>query len=332
MNSQPLISIVLVAWNSANYLPRCFESLLAQTIQDFEVIIIDNGSKDDGCVGLQEKYPRLTLRVERFDSNLGFSRSNNLGAKLAKGKWLTLLNTDAFPEPDWLEHFLEAAHTRPNAFFSSRQIQADTPEFLDGEGDVYHVSGLAWRNSYGTRMYPLNEIQEVFSACGAAAFFPREEFLNAGGFDEDYLSYHEDVDLGFRLRLRGLKCFLVPRAIVHHVGSVTFGKKSDFSIYHGHRNLVWTYFKDMPFALFWLYLPLHIFINFFFLLYFTAKGQGGAIWRAKVDALRGLPAILKKRGAIQKNRTASTAELHRAMSRNWLAPFLTSLQRNTDKS
>ena len=174
MNSQPLISIVLVAWNSANYLPRCFESLLAQTIQDFEVIVIDNGSKDDGCVGLQEKYFSFILYVERFDTNLGFSRSNNLGAKLAKGKWLTLLNTDAFPEPEWLEHFLEAAHTRPNAFFSSRQIQADTPEFLDGEGDVYHVSGLAWRNSYGARMYPLNEIQEVFSACGAAALSPRE--------------------------------------------------------------------------------------------------------------------------------------------------------------
>ncbi|MBK9604192.1 MAG: glycosyltransferase family 2 protein [Anaerolineales bacterium] len=270
--------------------------------------------------------------MERLEINRGFSFANNLGAQLATGKWLTLLNTDAFPEPDWLERLLEAAQLHPNAFFSSRQVQANAPELLDGEGDVYHVSGLAWRNGYGARTYPLNEIREVFSACGAAAFFPREEFLNAGGFDEDYLSYHEDVDLGFRLRLRGLKCFLVPNAVVHHVGSVTFGKKSDFSIYHGHRNLVWTYAKDMPSALFWFYLPLHIFINIFFLLYFTVKGQGGAIWRAKLDALRGLVPMLKKRGAIQKNRKASIAELHRAMSRNWLAPFLTFLKRNTENS
>ena len=67
-----------------------------------------------------------------------------------------------------------------------------------------------------------------------------------GGFDEDYFSYHEDVDLGFRLRLRGLSCMLVPQAIVHHVGSASTGKRSDFSVYYGHRNLVWTYFKDMP--------------------------------------------------------------------------------------
>lgn len=332
MNSHPLISIVLVAWNSAAYMPRCFQHLLAQTVQDFEVIVIDNGSKDDGCVGLREKYPTLALRVERLETNHGFSFANNLGAQLATGKWLTLLNTDAFPEPDWLERLLEAAQMHPNAFFSSRQLQADAPELLDGEGDVYHVSGLAWRNGYGSRTYPLNETREIFSACGAAAFFPREEFLSAGGFDEDYLSYHEDVDLGFRLRLRGLKCFLVPRAVVHHVGSVTFGKKSDFSIYHGHRNLVWTYAKDMPSVLFWFYLPLHVFINIFFLFYFTARGQGGAIWRAKLDALRGLSPMLKKRGAIQKNRKASIAELHRAMSRNWLAPFLTFLKRNTEHS
>ena len=330
--NEPLISIVLVAWNSAAYIPRCFQHLLAQTVQDFEVIVVDNGSVDDGCVGLQGKYPSLKVSVKRLDSNHGFASSNNLGAQLATGKWLTLLNTDAFPEPDWLERLLEAAQAHPNAFFSSRQLQANAPELLDGEGDVYHVSGLAWRNGYGARTYPLNEIREVFSACGAAAFFPREEFLNAGGFDEDYLSYHEDVDLGFRLRLRGLKCFLVPNAVVHHVGSVTFGKKSDFSIYHGHRNLVWTYAKDMPSTLFWFYLPLHIFINIFFLLYFTVKGQGGAIWRAKLDALRGLPSMLKKRGAIQKNRKASIAELHHAMSRNWLAPFLTFLKRNTEDS
>ncbi len=332
MNSQPLISIVLVAWNSADYLPRCFESLLAQTVQDFEVVVVDNGSKDDGCIGLQEKYPSLTLRVERLDSNHGFAFSNNLGAKLARGEWLALLNTDAFPEPDWLERLLEAAHAHPNASFSSRQIQANAPELLDGEGDVYHVSGLAWRKNYEARLYPLNEIQEVFSACGAAAFYPRQAFLDAGGFDEDFLAYQEDVDLGFRLRLRGLTCYMVPRAVVHHVGSVTFGKKSDFSIYHGHRNLVWTYVKDMPPVLFWFYLPLHIFINFFFSIYFTFRGQASAIWRAKVDALRGLPLMLKKRRAIQQNRMASTSDLHRAMSRDWLAPFLTFLKRNVDKS
>ncbi|MBI3162119.1 MAG: glycosyltransferase family 2 protein [Chloroflexi bacterium] len=332
MNPQPTVSIILLAWNSADYLPRCLDSLSTQTFQDFEIIIVDNGSQDGCAIGLEEKYPNLNLRVERLDSNLGFTVANNIGAKLARGGWIALLNTDAFPEPNWLETLLEATRIHPNAFFTSRQVQANAPNMLDGEGDIYHVSGLAWRKSYNLPVYPLNEIQEVFSACGAAALFPREEFLSAGGFDEDFLSYHEDVDLGFRLRMRGLRCMLVPQAIVSHVGSVTFGKKSDFSIYYGHRNLVWTYAKDMPAILLWFYLPLHILVTIFFIFYFTVKGRGGVILRAKWDALRGLPLMFKKRRAIQSGRKIPIAQLHRTMSRNWMTPFTEFIKRNTDRS
>jgi hypothetical protein len=82
--------------------------------------------------------------------------------------------------------------------------------------------------------------------------------------------------------------------------------------------------------LFWLYLPLHIFVNFFFLIYFTLKGQGHTIWRAKWDALRGLPMILKKRREVQLQRKVTVAEIHRVMSRNWLTPFLAFLKRKSE--
>jgi GT2 family glycosyltransferase len=323
----PLISVIIVTWNSKEDLLVCLAALSAQTNKDFEIVLLDNGSTDEGCLRLEEKFPDLKMTINELKENLGFAVANNMGARLAHGKYLVLLNADAFPEPDWLERLLEAAEEHPNTFYTSRQIQFRNPEYLDGEGDNYHVSGYAWRKNYGTPVYSLNEPQEVFSPCGASALYPRQAFLDAGGFDEEYFSYHEDVDLGFRLRLRGLSCMLVPQAIVHHVGSASTGKKSDFSVYYGHRNLVWTYFKDMPSLLFWLYLPLHIFVNLFFLIYFTLKGQGSVIWRAKIDALRGIPGMLKKRHVIQHTRRASTAEIHRVMSRNWLTPFLAFLKR-----
>jgi len=323
----PVLSIVMVSWNSAAHLPRCLDALLAQTYRGFEVILIDNGSQDSALDGLREKYPELDLQIQKLKNNLGFAVANNMGAQLARGQWLALLNTDAFPDPDWLECLVEAAKNHPNAFFSSRQIQANNPGYLDGEGDVYHVSGLAWRNKFASPVYPLIVPQEVFSACAAAAFYPRQAFLDAGGFDGDYFSYHEDVDLGFRLRLRGLRCLLIPQAVVHHIGSASTGNRSDFSVYYGHRNLVWNYFKDMPSPLFWLYLPLHGLMNFINLIYFTIRGQGRVIWRAKLDAFLGLPAILKKRRVVQCDRQVSSAEIHRVMSRNWWAPFLTFLRR-----
>lgn len=329
MPALPLVSVIIVTWNSEKHLPACLDALSAQTYKDFEVVMIDNGSADQNYLGFEGKYSDLELTLKKNNENLGFAVANNIGARLARGQWLAPLNADAFPEPDWLERLLEATKTYPNAFFTSRQLQADKPQYLDGEGDIYHVSGLAWRKNYNLPVYPLNEDQEVFSACGAAAFYPRQEFLDTGGFDENYFSYHEDVDLGFRLRLRGLNCVLIPQAIVRHVGSASTGKKSDFSIYYGHRNLVWTYFKDMPSTLFWLYLPLHIVVNFFFLIYFTLKGKGRVIWRAKLDAIRGLPMILKKRREVQIQRQISISEIHRVMSRNWLTPFLSFIKRKS---
>lgn len=329
MPTAPLVSVIIVSWNSAKYLTRCLDCLVKQTFQDFEVIVIDNGSLDDATVGLEEKYSGLLLRVERLPSNVGFARANNLGAQLARGKWLALLNADAFAEPDWLEKTLEAASQHPEfTFFTSRQIQADQPDLLDGSGDEYHSSGLAWRRyySYPAKDYGLKE-EEVFSACGAAAVYKREDFIRVGGFDERFFSYFEDVDLGFRLRLDGGRCLYVPQAVVQHVGSASSGKRSDFVVYHGHRNLVWTFFKNMPAGLFWRYLPLHLLMNVFFILSFFFKGQGSAILRAKRDAIYHLPAIIRMRRQIQGTRKIPARQIWQVMNRELFAPYWASRQR-----
>ena len=326
------ITTIIVTWNSMVYLPRCFSSLKNQTYQDFEIIIIDNGSTDGSLAGIKKKYPHLHIRTKELDENTGFAFANNIGARLACGKWLALLNADAFPETDWLENLVKAAEQYPNAFFASRQIQADAPSLLDGEGDLYHVSGLAWRRNYGRPLQGKYEIEEIFSPCAAAALYPRQAFLDVGGFDEDYFAYHEDVDLGFRLRLQGLRCYYVPQAIVHHIGSATTSKLSDFVIYHGHRNLVWTYQKNMPSLLFWLYLPLHLLTNLYFLLSFSLKGRGKAIWRAKIDALKGLRKMQHKRKEIQASRIVSTKEIYLVLERGFFAPLRVSIQRRRFKS
>ena len=196
MPPSPLVSILIVVWNSKTYLLTCLEKLSTQTFCDFEVIVVDNGSEDDAMEGLLEKYPSLDLHIKILNSNRGFATANNIGARLARGQWLALLNSDAFPEPDWLKHLLEATEAFPNAFFASRQIQANAPTLLDGEGDAYHISGLVWRRNYGSPVQQNVEVEEIFSSCAAAALYPRQAFLDARGFDEDFSSHHEDVDLG----------------------------------------------------------------------------------------------------------------------------------------
>lgn len=324
------VSVVIVCWNSAKYLTRCLKSLNAQTFSTFEIVVVDNGSDDDALDGLCEKYPSLELHFHKLDSNLGFATANNVGAHLARGKWITLLNVDAFPEPDWLENLIKVAEQNPGyAAFSSRQIQYNAPHLLDGAGDVYHISGLAWRNGYNlpAKAYGIDQ-REIFSPCAAAALYDREAFLKIGGFDEDYFSYFEDVDIGFRLRLNGEKCLYVPEAVVYHVGSASTGKRSDFSVYYGYRNMIWTFVKDMPSPYFWLFLPLHISAVLFFAFYLTLRGQGRAIWKAIVDAILGLPKMLTKRKSIQADLKSSSGDIFKVMALGLFEPYTEFIHRN----
>src|SRR5258706_1878742 len=322
------ISVILVVWNSSNYLIQCLDCLSAQITKDFEIIIVDNGSIDDSIGKLKGPWPGLTLHIKQLKSNLGFAAANNIGAHIAHGQWLALLNVDTFPKPDWLEKLISATETHPAySVFSSRQIQANSPDLLDGAGDAYHMTGLAWRRFYNKPVQEYkHQFEEVFSACPAAALYSREEFLKVGGFDEDYFSYFEDVDLGFRLRLGGAKCLYVPEAVVYHVGSASTGKRSDFSVYYGYRNMIWTFVKNMPAPLIWILLPLHISAILFFAMYLTLRGQGKIIWKAIFDAVYGLPKMIEKRKVIQKNKKINPANYLKAISRGCFNPLKDSFQ------
>ncbi|NOH04642.1 MAG: glycosyltransferase family 2 protein [Chloroflexi bacterium] len=329
----PEVSVILVTWNSGDILSRCLEDLSRQVFKGYELIIVDNGSSDTVGLNLNELSRSFDLRIERLVSHLGFAAANNIGARLARSKWIALLNADAFPEPDWLENLLHAAQQNPDCTaFSSRQVQYHMPDLLDGAGDAYHISGLAWRNGYNlpADKYGLEQ-KEIFSPCAAAALYRREEFLGLGGFDEDYFSYFEDVDLGFRLRLNGGKCLYVPEAVVRHVGSASTGRRSDFSVYYGYRNLIWTFFKDMPSPWIWIFLPFHVATMLFFAIYITLRGQGRAIWSAIFDAIRGLPKMLAKRKAIQKNMKIKPGNVLKFMSRGIFEPYQEFIKRNQAK-
>lgn len=333
MSQTPLVSVILVSWNSKIHLSQCLSRLAEQTLAAYEIILVDNGSTDDALDEIEKHWPSLNLIVKRLERNFGFAFANNMGAHLATGKWIALLNTDAFPEPDWLEKLMAAWEENPEySMFASRQVQYHVPELLDGAGDVYHVSGIAWRNCYN---YPADEYalaqKEAFSPCAAASLYLREEFLQAGGFDNDYFSYFEDVDLGFRLRLAGAKCLYVPQAVVHHVGSSSTGKRSDFSVYYGYRNMIWTFFKDMPYPFLLMFLPLHILTLAFFYIYLSLRGQHRAIFSAIKDAVFGMPQVLSKRKLIQKQVRINRLDLIKNMSIGLIEPYREFVNRNKVK-
>jgi len=289
-------------------------------VQPQQVFLVDNASTDRSLDGVDRSL--LDVKIICQTQNSGFARANNIALSYIDAtQWIVLLNPDAIPEPDWLENLMLAAQAHPAySFFACKMLDATDPLTLDGIGDTYHTSGHAWRQGFGQDSTRARKIvKECFSPCAAAAMYRTDIIQQAGGFDERFFCYFEDVDLGFRLRLLGHRCLYVPEAVVTHAGSASTGKRSDFSVYYGHRNMIWTYFKNMPWLLFWIYLPQHILMNTVGIFVLALRGQGVIAIKAKFDAIRQLPSVWHDRHKIQDTRQVKLINIWRLMSRGFFS-------------
>ena len=330
------IGLVIVTHNSGNEIDRCLQCVRGQSRLPDRIMVADSGSGDGTLRAVQDACASLGLGVEllQFDQNVGFAVANNRAVeRLGDCELIALLNPDAFPEPGWLSALADAAAAWSDAAsFASRLMVAGAEDVLDGVGDVFHVSGLAWRAGHRQKLADVAGAltpHPVFAACAAAALYRRDDWQLVGGFDERFFCYAEDVDLGFRLQLLGRGCRYVPDAVAHHVGSAVSGVDSAFSVYHGYRNLEWTFLKDMPSALLWRYLPLHMVAVFAQLVWFARKGRGGSVLRAKWDALRQLHGVLRDRRRVQASRAVSADTIRAVLDQTPLrSRFLAVRSRN----
>ena len=307
------VAIIIVNYNSGALVSRCLKSLSEQTLCADELVVVDNASTDAESRSMLDAITNAT--VIRSDLNLGYGGAINLAVqKLTTTDYIVCLNPDAFPEPDWLEAIVNAADSHPDhGSFASLMLREDDISIVDGAGDELHFTGIPWRR-FHKRTLPDNlQTEPVFSACAGAALYRTSLFNQLGGFDERYFMYVEDIDLGFRLQLAGHPCLLVSDAIVHHIGSAVTGEGSDFSVYFGHRNLVYCYFKNMPLLLLLATLPFHILANIVTLVVLTGKGRGSAVGKAKLDALKQLPFAIRARSKV--SRKVSSRDIWRLLSK-----------------
>ncbi len=215
---KPMISIILVNLNGRSLLPDCLDALLKQSFpsEKMEIILVDNGSSDDSVTFIRENYPAVV--VIEAGKNLGFAGGNNVGAETARGDYLAFINNDAISDTNWLSAAM-------NAFYQQPDIDCAACKLLNADGSAidYVETSL---NLFG-RAFQLGENLpvelnsrdtpiETFAPCGGAMVIRRQVFLDVGGFDDDYIAYFEDVDLGWRLWVQGYKTWFVPESFVYH--------------------------------------------------------------------------------------------------------------------
>jgi len=220
--SQPRATVVIINYNGLPFLDELFSGLRAQAGAPAEILFLDNGSSDGSPERVAEGYP--WVRVHRIGSNTGFAAAANLGIRLASAPYVVLLNTDIRTEADWLAELIKAADRHPRAAaIASKMMLHDRPRVLNGVGGSMNSLGYTWdRGMFEEDCGQYDDPAQVLFAPAAAALFRKSAWLEAGGCDETFFMYHEDVDLCWRFWILGFEVITAPKAVVyHHFGGTT---------------------------------------------------------------------------------------------------------------
>jgi GT2 family glycosyltransferase len=313
-----LVSIVIVTWNGRRHLEGCLTAVAQQEGVNIETVLVDNGSSDGTVDYVRTQFP--WVRVVALPDNLGFAGGSNAGAREARGRYVAFLNNDTVAAPGWLGALLGGLdEARGFALATSRIVYLHDPGTIDSAGDGMLRWGGAFKHHHGAPAQAADASREVFGVCGAACLMPKAIFDELGGFDEHFFASHEDVDLSYRARLRGYRCRYVAAAIVRHHGSATLGRVSAFAVYHGQRNLEWTYVKNTPGWLLPRTFAGHVIYNAAAAAYFARVGLLGTFVRAKLAAAAGLPRVLRQRAIVQRARRVAPSAIWQQLDRGWLA-------------
>ena len=298
------VSIIVVNWNRAGLLRDCLNALCCQSYSNFEIIVVDNGSSDDSATLVKEDFPRIKL-VE-LTENRGFTGGNAAGLEVADGEFIALVNNDACVAPDWLDKLLRPMLMDSSIGICASKLIIDGSDKIDSAGDGITTAGVGFNRGLGVDCRQFSSTEPIFGACGAAAVYRRSMLREIGFFDSDFFLYDEDIDLSFRAQLAGWKCQYVSDAVAFHKGNATAERLSDVHVYYHSRNLEFVWIKNMPGILMLRYLHHKLIQELAGFVYLCLRHRRrNAFYRAKRDALRMLPHMLKKRREIQRRRKVS---------------------------
>lgn len=326
------ISTVVVLHNGAAYVRALTDSLQAQTQQVDEVIVVDNGSTDDGLIQFLTAFP--SAKQLRFNTNTGFDVGYNRGIGLATNPFVLILNQDLVLNENAVELLYTALLQRP-------QHAAVTPKMLRLENSVKTciIDSMGIGATRARRFYNIGEgkrdvgqydfMSDIFGASGAAVLFRMEALRDvaekkddgsADFFDENFFAYKEDVDLSYRLRHRGWGIAVIPDAILyHHRGvkderackgvRVNRKQRSERVNMLSWRNHIWTILKNEPMCTFLVSSPFILTYEFGKLLYMLVLEPGTL--RSVAQCVRGLRGQWHKRRANLQRSVISHASLRR---------------------
>jgi GT2 family glycosyltransferase len=324
----PIVTVVVPTLAADDALSECLRSLENQTIERFEVIVIDNS----GAQRVKAQGGRV--RVISNDRNVGFGAAINQGIRASEAQYIATLNDDAVADPQWLDKLVKAAESRPAAGMWASEVRLKDTGTLDSAGMLIAIDGSSKQRGHGEPPESFANATEALCPSGSAALYRRKMLDEIGLFDEDFFLYCEDTDLGLRARWAGWECAYVPGAMVEHRYSHSAGGASPLKAYYVERNRLCTVVKNFPWPMLLLVKPAS-FVRYFWHLAFLIEGRGKAaeyreaghsvvflaflMVRAWASATLRLPRLWRERRCIYGTRRITRQEFRRILKAHSIA-------------
>ena len=307
LESNPLVSIIVLNYNAGELLLNCVESLQKLDYKNTEIIVVDNISTDNSQNECKERFPNIKLIQN--NENVGYCGGNNIGMKHAKGEFITILNPDTIVESNLISQLLIAFKENGNGLYQPKILSIDDKRILQSTGNMIHIFGFGFAKDKGK----LDEIKdnrnrEVGYASGTCLFSSRIIFEKLSYFDEFLFLYHDDLDLGWRAKQIGIKSYFVPSTAIFHAESYSlkWSKKKFYWLERNRKYCLKTHYsKETLNKIKWdlWYTEILVWVFYFSKGYIFAKIQ------ADRDLKQNYEFINKKQNEIENKKVISDVNL-----------------------
>ena len=314
----PLVSIVILNYNAGDLLLNCVNSVFKTTYDNFEVMVVDNASKDGSHNKCKERFGKIRL-IENKE-NLGYCEGNNVGIRESKGDFIVILNPDTIVEPEWLNELLSAYKERGEGLYQPKILSLHEKKVLQSTGNMLHLFGFGFSRDKGMiDDNQRNKIEQIGYASGTCLFTPSTVLKKVGLLDSFLFLYHDDLDLGWRAAQMGIKSYYVPNAIIYHAESyiLRWSSRKFFWLERNRRYCLMTHYSKKTYRKMLLSLIAVDIITWFFYL---SKGFIGSKIKADLDIIKNRKHISEKYQELENKKIVPDAELIKSFPDNIFVP------------
>ena len=306
--NDPLISIVILNYNAGNLLIDCVDSIQKSNYKKFEIIVVDNISKDKSHRKCKEKFPNIKL-IENSE-NLGYCEGNNVGLRIANGEFVVILNPDTIVDPSWLSELLFAYKKNGDGIYQPKFLASTDHTMLLSTGNMIQIFGFGYSRAKGDiDKKQFENFEKINFASGTCIFTSKKIIEEIGLFESFLFAFHDDFELCWRGALIGINSFYVPTAIVYHPIEGYSFKWSPLKFKLLERNRKYCLLTLYSRSTFFKMIPGLLLIDIAVFFFYLSKSMGQMKISADLEILKNYKKINKKYRENQKIRKISDREL-----------------------